>query len=204
MAASENIARQWKEGKGVYFARQIRVLARHYQLFEQLPAEKRGGDRGRSLLNNEQVQMASRTYLTGLKTGEVTPKKFQRALNGRILPSLGIEPRTASGLSERTAQRWLVKLGWRNTRMKKGVYMDGHEREDVKKYRMEKFLPKMAEYEEAMVKWIAVGSELKREDPILGPGERRIVPIFQDESSFHANEYKQSIWCAPETLLPSK
>jgi len=88
--------------------------------------------------------------------------------------------------------------------MKKGVYMDGHERKDVKKYQMEKFLPKMAEYEEAMVKWIAVGLELKCEDPILGPGERRVVPIFQDESSFHANKYKQSIWCAPETLLPGK
>ena len=72
--------------------------------------------------------------------------------------------------------------------MKKGVYMDGHERDDVKAYRKDVFLPKMAEYERAMVKWLPAGSELRREDPILGPGERRVVPIFQDESSFHANE----------------
>ncbi len=201
MAASEDIARQWREGKGAHFARRVRALARHYQLFEQLPVEKRGGDRGRSLFNDEQVQMASRAYLTNLETGEVTPKRFQRALNERILPSLGIELR--AGLSERTAQRWLVKLGWRNRRLTKGVYMDGHEREDVKTYRQDVFLPKMAEYERMMVKWLLVGSELTRKDPILGPGEKRIVPIFQDESSFHANEYKQTLWCAPEILHPS-
>jgi hypothetical protein len=122
--------------------------------------------------------------------------RFQRALNEHILLSLGIELKD-NGLSERTARRWLVKLGWRNTRLKKGVYMDGHEREDVREYRNNKFLPLMAEYEKAMVKWNLVNSELKREDPILGPGEKRIVPVFQDESSFHANEYKQNLWCAP-------
>ena len=31
MAASNEIARQWFDGKGVHFARQIRSLARHYQ-----------------------------------------------------------------------------------------------------------------------------------------------------------------------------
>jgi len=191
MAASKEIAQQWREGKGAHFARQVRALARHYQLFEQLPVEKRGGDCGRSLFNDEQVQMALRAYLTNLATGKATPKRFQCALNERILPSLGIELR--AGLSVRTAQRWLVKLGWQNRRLTKGVYMDGHKREDVKTYRQDVFLPKMAEYERMMVKWMLVGSELKREDPILGPGEKRIVPIFQDESSFHANEYKQTL-----------
>ena len=39
MAASKEIAWQWYEGKGTHFARQVQVLVRHYQLFEQLPAE---------------------------------------------------------------------------------------------------------------------------------------------------------------------
>ena len=50
---SKEIARQWHEGEGVHFAHWIRFLACHYQLFEQLPIKKRGGDRGHSLLNNE-------------------------------------------------------------------------------------------------------------------------------------------------------
>jgi hypothetical protein len=76
MAASKDIARQWHEGSGAHFARRVRVLARHYQLFEQLPAEKRGGDHGRSLFNDEPVQAAARAYLMSLETGEVTPKRF--------------------------------------------------------------------------------------------------------------------------------
>ncbi|KAI0357255.1 hypothetical protein OH77DRAFT_1422815 [Trametes cingulata] len=194
LAASQEIARQWHEGEGVHFARQVRALARHYQRFEQLPVERRGGDRGHSLLSDERVQAASRHYLCSLKTGEVTPKLLRRALNEQILPSLNITLKKP--LSERTARRWLVRLGWRRTRLKKGVYMDGHERPDVQQYRSEVFLPRMAQYERCMVQWIPdeTGEKLVPVEPTLEPGEKKIIAIFQDESSFHAGEYKPNIW----------
>jgi len=50
---SEEIAQQFHEGMGHHFAHQIRALAQHYQLFEQLPEEKRGGTGGQSLLKDE-------------------------------------------------------------------------------------------------------------------------------------------------------
>ena len=81
MVASKEIARQWHEGRGVSFSCQVWILAHHYELYEQLPVEKRGGDTGQSLLNDEHVQKMARTYLTSLPTGEVTPKNFQHALN---------------------------------------------------------------------------------------------------------------------------
>lgn len=34
---------QWHEGKGNWFAWCVRALAGHYQIFEKLPIEKRGG-----------------------------------------------------------------------------------------------------------------------------------------------------------------
>jgi hypothetical protein len=43
--ASVEIARQWHEGTGNWFARRVRALARHYQAFEELPVENRGGER---------------------------------------------------------------------------------------------------------------------------------------------------------------
>ena len=132
IAASEQIALQFHEGAGIHFARRIRFLARHYQLFEQLPKEKRGAAGGRSLLKDEQVQTAARAHLSSVPTGEVTPRQFHKALNDRILPTLGLAVK--HGLSERTARRWLLALGWRRTRVKKGVYMDGHERPDIVKY----------------------------------------------------------------------
>jgi len=66
-------------------------------------------------------------------------------LNASILPGLGIILKNP--LSERTARQWLIKLGWCQTVVRKGVYMDGHEREDVVKYQQEVFLPVMKEYE---------------------------------------------------------
>jgi len=41
------------------------------------------------------------------------------------------------------------------------------------------------------------GRELKCKDPELKPREKRVIPVFQDESSFHVNEYKSSAWYAP-------
>ena len=55
MQASAEIAYQWHDGDGVHFARWIRALARHYQIFEQLPAERHGG-RSISFLEDEMVK----------------------------------------------------------------------------------------------------------------------------------------------------
>jgi hypothetical protein len=54
------------------------------------------------LLKDEQVQVAARAHLSTVPMGEVTPKEFHRALNERILPSLGFALK--DGLSERTAR----------------------------------------------------------------------------------------------------
>jgi hypothetical protein len=54
-------------------------------------------------------------------------------------------------LSEQTARQWLIKLGWWQTTLKKGVYMDGHERPDVINYRVNMFLPLMVQLEKRMV-----------------------------------------------------
>ena len=97
------------------------------------------------MLKDEQVQVAMRAHLSSMPMGKVTPKEFHCALNEWILPSLRFALK--DGLSERTAQRWLVSLGWWHTRVKKGVYMDGHERPDVVEYWNNVFLPLMASFE---------------------------------------------------------
>ena len=124
--ASIEIARQWHEGQGNWFAWHVRALARHYQIFEKLPVEKRGGSGNtRSWLHDESVKKSTLNWLTSQKTGDVTPRKLQLALNDRLFVELNIAPK--SPISERTARRWLIKLGWRRTVVRKGVYMDGHE-----------------------------------------------------------------------------
>ena len=101
------------------------------------------------MLKDEQVQVAMRAHLSTMPKGEVTPKGFHYALNEWILPLLRFA--LEAWLSEHTAQQWLISLGWRRTRVKKGVYMDGHEGLDIVKYRNNIFLPLMALFERHMV-----------------------------------------------------
>jgi hypothetical protein len=191
IAASLEIAHQWHEGNGNYFARRVRALARHYQLFEELPAETRGGRANtKSLLNDESVQTACLTWLKQQKVGTVTPMKFREGVNTEILPALGISPKQP--ISERTARRWLVRLGYRRTLIKKGVYMDGHERPDVVQYRTDVFLPKMAEFEARMTQYH--GPDLKVVEPVLPPGVKKVIAYFHDECCFHALDYMRSAW----------
>ena len=194
------IAMQMMDGVGTHLAHHIHFIAWHYQLFEQLPPKKQGRYLNRSLLSSEQVQMAVRTHLTSLPTGEVTPSCFHHMLNKCILPSLGYTLKNK--LSECTAWWWLTRLGWRNQLLRKGVYMDGHERLDVVEYCNQTFLPLMAEYQKRMAKWELQGFELMRTGPKSGSDEMQIIALFQDESCFHANEYKRTIWCIPLLLFP--
>jgi hypothetical protein len=189
--ASYEIARQWHEGQGNWFARRVRALARHYQIFEALPIERRGGSgNSRSWLYDERVKMRTRDWLTARKTGDVTPRQLRDALNGTIFPELNIN--LVEGICERTARRWLIKLGWRRTVVRKGVYMDGHERSDVVEYRNKVFLPAIAQFEPFMAKH--EGQELKKVMPEVPEGQQRIIIQYHDECCFHANDDARSLW----------
>jgi hypothetical protein len=50
-----------------------------------------------------------------------------------------------------TAWRWLHKEGFKYINHKKGLYFDGHDRDDVVKYCQEHFLPAMKGYEPWLV-----------------------------------------------------
>ena len=81
--------------------------------------------------------------------------------------------------------------------------MDGHERDDVVKYRNEVFLPAMVKFEERMTKF--EGPELTRVAPMLREGEKEIIPQFHNESCLTANDYKAKAWLGPgQTILQKK
>ncbi|EDR02992.1 uncharacterized protein LACBIDRAFT_307799 [Laccaria bicolor S238N-H82] len=155
-----------------------------------------------SILKNEAVHRASCAWLIQQQKGKVTPVKFQKGLNESILLLLGIYPNKP--LCERTACCWLVKLGWHHTRIKKGVYMDGHKWADIVSYRQNIFLPKMAKFESRMAKYEHIGNDLQRISLSLQPGEKEIIPEFHDESSFHAVEHTASILLQSTEIIAKK
>ncbi|CAN0411346.1 unnamed protein product, partial [Ectocarpus sp. 13 AM-2016] len=99
-----------------------------------------------------------------VKNGEpnMTAQTFCDYINKVILPEIaatkanGYDPfkhapvtkiKNAKGevvsyaITESTARSWLHKLGCSYRDMQSGLYFDGHDREDVLKYRVETYLP---------------------------------------------------------------
>ena len=72
------VAHYWHPGKGVYLARRLSSLIRHYRIFRRVPVELRGGRRtGRCLLDDETVQQACLEYLGSVRLGQVSQLIFQ-------------------------------------------------------------------------------------------------------------------------------
>jgi hypothetical protein len=74
--------------------------------------------------------------------------------------------------------------------------MDSHERLDVVEYQNNIFLPLMALFKRHMMQWRleGEGTELMYIEPDLGPEEKQVIAVFQDKSSFHVNDHKQTSW----------
>ena len=101
-------------------------------------------------------------------------------------------PPKSTRIRARTARRWLKKMGFFYKDVKKGVYYDGHERQDVKEYRNKVFIPA---WKKASCRFLLFKEDGSWETPPnLQPGEKPLVLITHDESTFNANDGKQRLW----------
>lgn len=155
--ASEEVAEAL--GKGNYYGRRLRDYANHLLRTGLIPENRQGqGATHETWLNKLEVRSSVQRFARGqipfeeggfagqvsgissrckLKLNkcccQLRPAKLCRYVNQFLFPSLGIE----SEISETTAVNWLKKIGFRLRKVRKGVYVDGHEREDVVKARRE-------------------------------------------------------------------
>ncbi|KIJ34510.1 hypothetical protein M422DRAFT_263480 [Sphaerobolus stellatus SS14] len=106
------------------------------------------------------------------------------AIKREIIPSLSLDLGKEE-ISEATAWCWLIKLGYALKEALKGMYFDGHEWDDVVKYRA-KFLTSFLGYERLCYTYSDM--ELEPIPPVIWPGEKLHVPISHDESIFHSND----------------
>jgi hypothetical protein len=99
-------------------------------------------------------------------------------------------------ISERTAHRWMARLGWRYGKRQNGMYIDGHEREDVVLYR-NAFVQRFKQYERRFHLWDDDGNELPRPSgfPVPGAiGRFRLILVTHDESTFFQNDQRKICW----------
>ncbi|KAJ7648975.1 hypothetical protein DFH06DRAFT_996741 [Mycena polygramma] len=181
-------------GCGPAFQRVLCVQARFFEATGTLkPSHQGRRQKEHGLLDDEGFYMGVQRWLRTLETGTLH-------VNETLLPSLSLKKTT---VSVRHCQRWLWKLGYRRKKYTKGVYWDGHEREDVKKRRKE-YLAELEASEPFMPRYAEPDmAEVSLE---LGDGEQEHVWIVHDESTAHTNDYQNNhYWLKPgEQVLKKK
>jgi hypothetical protein len=105
----------------------------------------------KSLIHDEDVQRILQGFLRSETQVSLTSTNVTQWISENLHLKLGLESPVT--ISLRTSQRWLNILGLRFGKFMKGVYNDGHEREDVVTYR-NAFLERMSHYEKRMIQYV--------------------------------------------------
>ena len=91
-----------------------------------------------------------------------------------------------------TARKWLQLLGFSPRNHKKGVFFDGHERDDVTTSRSTlHFLDTLLQLDQRTI--TPNGSV-----PVLQPGQKAIKRVVHDESTFYSNASQTMFWADEE------
>lgn len=118
---------------------------------------------------------------------------FCNWVNNDLLPSVHLVPGFPRQISQSTALAWLKELGFHYLDYTKGTYVDGHERDDVVAYRKQ-YLTELTQLEAAYPS-PPVPDDLPC--PLPPPGQKRLVIIDHDESTFYANDDESRAWGEP-------
>ena len=187
------------QGKGVRHAKTIRQWIHQFINHGNLPIHHNKGSRS-TILEDEDIALEIQ-----LKLAEHAKDKYIKALDVvEIVASQEIQERLRTSgiekqqISERTARRWLRKFKWRYSQKKKGMYIDGHEREDVVAYH-QKFVTRFFnQYAPRMYTWDHDGKETipAAGSPLANTNNRpfRLIPVTHDESTFFANDERKTRW----------
>lgn len=100
-------------------------------------------------------------------------------------------------IRSRTARKWLNRLGYKWKEDQKGVFFDGHKREDIVEYR-ETFLEEIESPLSYFGKFSNDGFMFPKIYPenctVGGPNRGSIIMITHDESIFSAKNAQQKLW----------
>ena len=180
-------------GHGMRYARNLRIWIRRFLNSGKLPLHRYGTYHS-SILEDEDFAQDIQNHLMKIsKKGYIRAQDIvDYVATPEVQERLGTKAR---GISVRTARRWLAKLNWRYTRTSKGMYVDGHERNDVVEYR-KAFVGRWKEYEKRFVTFDNDGNELAKPPGfhVAEIGRFRLYLITHDELTFYANDRRKTKW----------
>ena len=187
-------------GKGaVNHARNLRRWVVEYIRNKRLPLSHYGRMNS-SILEDEDLAGKLHLHLTSTaKDGYICAQDVVDAMaTPEMKHYLGIK----SGISIHTGRRWLNKMEWRYEKSTKGMYIDGHERDDVVKYRKE-FLTRMEEYSKRMTTYDRDGNIVSDPTDIDFAAEKYpLVLLVHDESTFTLYDRRKTKWSHADIAQP--
>lgn len=143
-----------------------------------------------------QLQLRAHTQGKNMTAADVVEVVATPELQAQFTEAGIIKP----SISERTARRWLSRLDWQYGQPQKGMYIDGHEREDVVIYR-QAFVKRWEEYQKRFHLYDNDGKPLPHPKgfPIFHPdggfeGRFRLILVTHDESTFFQKDLNKSHW----------
>jgi hypothetical protein len=178
------------EGHGVKRARNLREWTLNFIQSGELTVHHLGQSRW-NIFDNEDLSQTLQTLLLSHAKGHyITASNIVELVSGPVMQ----EKFTQSGIScasisERMAHHWLQWLSWRYGAMCNGMYLDGHECEDVVAYR-NAFVARWKVYEKRFHTWDSDGVEHQPQNalPVEG-GQFQLILVTHNESVFYQNDF---------------
>ncbi|EXX54095.1 hypothetical protein RirG_237730 [Rhizophagus irregularis DAOM 197198w] len=122
----------------------------YWLLNNKLP-ESRHGKYQKTIRVIDDEDVAERCHIWIRKQNfNTTPATFKKFVENELFPAIGIAKEKS--ITIMTTTRWLKVLGYSFQQYRRGIYYDGHEREDILQYR-KKFLENIFNHEKYMSKY---------------------------------------------------
>jgi len=200
LALAKNV---WK--KGDYMARCIRNWGKEFMETGELKQHQQGAhNKVLSFADDEDFKEKCLIWLRTQKAENRSPSALKRFIEEELFPKMTGNSIAKATIHEETCRRYMCLWGFNYDTHHKGVYMDGHEREDVKQYRRE-WSAFMMDMEKRMSKFQEEDEVWKEIEPILKQGEKKVVQFTHDECCYYAHDGKKMVWIEKgEQLLRKK
>lgn len=138
-----------------------------------------------SMVDNEDVVNDLKLHLQGVGKFFSAADVVQWSAQSEVRERFGFKRPISKG----TATRWLKIMDYRYQKDRKGMYQDGHERDDVVEYR-KVFVELWAEFEANMI--LVDKNGIPTHVPAIPL--RPLILVTHDESTFYANDQRTMRW----------
>ena len=173
----------------------------------ELEESKRGKYKRFCIYHDEEINHKAAAWMRehSFQKGapNMTAYVFCEWVNNDLLTTSHLPPQYPRSISVSTAIRWLKHLGFKPRSHKKGVYIDGHEREDVVKHR-ETYLKSMCDLRKSHKPPSPCSDDASRVQDRSNEDKKTLLLISHDESIYNSSEGQMGMWAEEDhpAILP--